>query len=376
MIYLDNSATTKPDSSVLDTFNKVSMNFFGNPSSLHHLGAEAERFFKKVRQQVADLLTCQSKEVIFTSGGTESNNLAIKGVANYYKNRGNHIITSEVEHPSVYEACKQLENKGFNVTYLPVNDKGIVNVKELEQAITKETILVSIMHVNNEIGTIQPIEQIAKLLKSHKKILFHTDAVQSFSKLKTPIKDVDLLSISGHKLNGLKGTGLLYVKSGVQIDPLFSGGEQEFNLRSGTENLAGAASFARAMRLALNKLPQANQMNDLKKSLIKSLSTIEGVKITTPKESAPHIIHFSVPGIKPETLIHALAQRDIYVSTQSACSSKSAEISRVLLACGYESEIAKSGIRVSLSYETTKEEIEKFIHVLKEEIEKIQEMLR
>lgn len=232
------------------------------------------------------------------------------------------------------------------------------------------------MHVNNEIGSIQPIEQIAKLLKSHKKILFHTDAVQSFSKLKTPIKDVDLLSISGHKLNGLKGTGLLYVKSGVQIDPLFSGGGQEFNVRSGTENLAGAASLARAMRLALNKLPQANQMNDFKKFLIESLLTLEGVNLTTPKESAPHIIHFSVPGIKPETLIHALAQRDIYVSTQSACSSKSVEVSRVLLACGYENEIAKSGIRVSLSYETTKEEIEKFIHVLKEEIEKIQEMLR
>ncbi len=376
MIYLDNSATTKPDPSVLDTFNKVSMKFFGNPSSLHSLGAESERFFKKVRQQVAELLTCQEKEVVFTSGGTESNNLAIKGVANYYKKRGNHIITSEVEHPSVYEACKQLENSGFNVTYLPVNNKGIIELNELEQAITKETILVSIMHVNNEIGSIQPIEEIAKILKKHKSILFHTDAVQSFSKLKIPLKDVDLLSISGHKINGLKGTGFLYVKSGVQIDPLFSGGEQEFNLRSGTENLAGAASLARAMRLALNKLTRANQIDDLKQILIESLQNIEDVKITTPKESAPHIIHLSVPGIKPETMIHALAQRDIYVSTQSACSSKSADISRVLLACGYETEMAKSGIRVSLSYETTKEEIKVFIDVLQEEIEKIQEMLR
>ena len=376
MIYLDNSATTKPDPSVLDTFNKVSMKFFGNPSSLHSLGAESERFFKKVRQQVAELLTCQEKEVVFTSGGTESNNLAIKGVANYYKKRGNHIITSKVEHPSVYEACKQLENSGFNVTYLPVNNKGIIELNELEQAITKETILVSIMHVNNEIGSIQPIEEIAKILKKHKSILFHTDAVQSFSKLKIPLKDVDLLSISGHKINGLKGTGLLYVKSGVQIDPLFSGGEQEFNLRSGTENLAGAASLARAMRLALNKLTRANQIDDLKQILIESLQNIEDVKITTPKESAPHIIHLSVPGIKPETMIHALAQRDIYVSTQSACSSKSADISRVLLACGYETEMAKSGIRVSLSYETTNEEIKVFINVLQEEIEKIQEMLR
>lgn len=376
MIYLDNSATTKPDPSVLDTFNKVSMKFFGNPSSLHSLGAESERFFKKVRQQVAELLTCQEKEVVFTSGGTESNNLAIKGVANYYKKRGNHIITSEVEHPSVYEACKQLENSGFNVTYLPVNNKGIIELNELEQAITKETILVSIMHVNNEIGSIQPIEEIAKILKKHKSILFHTDAVQSFSKLKIPLKDVDLLSISGHKINGLKGTGLLYVKSGVQIDPLFSGGEQEFNLRSGTENLAGAASLARAMRLALNKLTRANQIDDLKQILIESLQNIEDVKITTPKESAPHIIHLSVPGIKPETMIHALAQRDIYVSTQSACSSKRVDISRVLLACGYETEMAKSGIRVSLSYETTNEEIKVFINVLQEEIEKIQEMLR
>lgn len=376
MIYLDNSATTIPDPTVLETFNKVSMEYFGNPSSLHILGAKSEQFFYKVRDQVADLLNSEAKEVIFTSGGTESNNLAIKGVANYYKGRGNHIITSEIEHPSVYEACKQLEDEGFIVTYLKVNKEGIIDIDDLKKSITEKTILVSIMHVNNEIGSIQPIKEIAQLLKPYKKIKFHTDAVQSFSKVPIDLDGIDLLSISGHKLNGLRGTGVLYIKKGVHLTPLFAGGEQEFNFRSGTENVAGFASLARAMRLSLNKLSNVNNLNVLKEKMMADLNQIDGVLVNTPKNSAPHIVHFSIPGIKPETIIHALAERDIYVSTQSACSSKNADLSRVLVACGHNDEMSSSGIRVSLSYETTEVEINKFIKALIIEVEKIKEMLR
>lgn len=376
MIYLDNSATTLPDQTVLETFNKVSIDFFANPSSLHNLGAKTEKLYGKVRSQVADLLNCEANEIVFTSGGTESNNLAIKGVAHFFKNRGNHIITTEIEHPSVYEACKQLENEGFEITYLSVNDQGVIDLGELEEAITNETILVSIMHVNNEIGSIQPINKITKLLKSNKKILFHTDAVQSFSKLPIDLDGIDLLSISGHKLNGLRGTGVLYVRRGVQLNPLFCGGEQEFNFRSGTENVAGYAALARAMRLSLNKMAQKNNLNQLKEKLKNKLTQMDGIKVNTPIKSAPHIVHFSIPGIKPETIIHALAEKEIYVSTQSACSSKRADLSRVLLACGHEEKIAKAGIRVSLSYETTEFEIDMFYKVLTIKIKKIKEMLR
>ncbi len=375
MIYLDNSATTKPDETVLETFNKVSTKFFANPSSLHNLGAKAEQFYNKVKAQAANLLKCDANEIIFTSGGTESNNLAIKGVANFYKNRGNHIITTKIEHASVYKACEQLENNGFEVTYLSVNDQGVIDLQELERAIRKTTILVSIMHVNNEIGSVQPINQVAELLKEHKKILFHTDAVQSFSKLPINLDGIDLLSISGHKLNGLRGTGLLYARKGIQLDPLFVGGEQELNFRSGTENVAGNAALARAMRLSLAKLDSTDELNRLKENLKAELIKIDSIHVNTPKQSAPHIVHFSVPGINPETIIHALAKNDIYVSTQSACSSKSADLSRVLLACGHDIDIASSGIRVSLSYETFQAEIDIFIHVLKAEVNKLQKVL-
>lgn len=376
MIYLDNSATTKPDNSVLDTFNKVSTDMFANPSSLHNLGAKTEKFYDKVRLQVANLLKCETNEIIFTSGGTESNNLAIKGVVNFYKNRGNHIITTKVEHPSVYNACEQLERSGYEVTYLNVNEQGVIDLEELEQAIKKTTILVSIMHVNNEIGSVQPIHEVAKMLNQHKKILFHTDAVQSFSKLPINLEGIDLLSISGHKLNGLRGTGVLYIRKGIQLDPLLVGGQQEFNFRSGTENVAGNAALARAMRLSLTKFESVDKLNRLKEDLRIKLLKIESIHMNTPKQSAPHIVHFSVPGINPETIIHALAKEEIYVSTQSACSSKSADLSRVLLECGNNIDVASSGIRVSLSYETTQAEIDIFIHVLKEEVNKIQKVLR
>ena len=376
MIYLDNSATTKPDNSVLETFNKVSTSLFANPSSLHNLGAKTEQFYNKVRAQVADLLKCDANEIIFTSGGTESNNLALKGIASFYKKRGNHIITTKIEHPSVYKACEQLEEIGFEITYLNVNEQGIIDLEELKQAIKETTILVSIMHVNNEIGSVQPIHEVAKILEQHKKILFHTDAVQSFSKLPINLKGIDLLSISGHKLNGLRGTGVLYIRSGVQLDPLLVGGQQEFNFRSGTENVAGNAALARAMRLSLNKFESVDQLNQLKEDLKAKLIEIESIHLNTLEQSAPHIVHFSVPGINPETIIHALAKEEIYVSTQSACSSKSADLSRVLLECGHDIDIASSGIRVSLSYETTQAEIDTFIRVLKEEINKIQKVLR
>ena len=378
MIYLDNSATTVPDQSVLDTFNKVSKSFFGNPSSLHNLGGTSEKLYGKIRTQAASLLNVNFDEIIFTSGGTEGNNLALTGIVGAYKQRGNHIITTEIEHASVYETCKRLEVKGFAVTYLKVDSDGLIDIEELKSALTDQTILVSIMHVNNEIGSVQPIKEIGDLLKEYPKAYFHVDAVQSFGKIPLNINEnsIDLLTISGHKIHGLKGTGLLYLKKSVQLVPLFSGGGQELGYRSGTENLAGQAGLVRAMRLAMEKEESKNNLLRLKAQIITSLEKRRDIFINTPKLSAPHIVHFSIMGIKPETIIHALAEHNVYVSTQSACSSKSEDLSRVLLACGHDEERSRTGIRVSMSYYTTENEVNKFIHVLHSEIDKIREMLR
>src|SRR5690625_1869009 len=241
MIYLDNSATTKPDPSVLNSFYKVSNQYFGNPSSIHELGGEVEKLHNRAREQAAQLLQVNTDEIVFTSGGTEGNNLAIKGIAWKHQQRGKHIITSSVEHSSVYETCKRLEELGFHITYLPVDQSGVINIEQLEQAITSETILVAVMHVNNEIGTIQPIIEIGNILKKYPKVFFHVDAVQSFGKVPLTLQNtgIDLSTFSGHKIHGLKGTGMLYIRNGTTVFPLLHGGGQEDGFRSGTENVAG-----------------------------------------------------------------------------------------------------------------------------------------
>lgn len=379
MIYFDNSATTKPYDEVLRSFLKVSSEYFGNPSSLHRIGGQAEKLLHQARKQIASLLNVKTNEIYFTSGGTESNNLAIKGAALKYKNRGNHIITTAVEHASVREAVNQLKEFGFRVTFIPVDKNGRASVKDVEEAITDETILVSMIHVNNEMGCIQPVEEVGRMLQRYPRILFHVDHVQGAGKVPLDLhrNNIHLCSLSGHKFHGLKGTGILYIKEGIQILPLFSGGEQERKFRSGTENVAGFVAMAKALRLTMEKRQQSLElMSRIKERLMEGLATIDGIVLHTPKpHSAPHIINFSVSGVKGETFVHALEERDIYISTTSACSSKKQEPSRTLLAMGVPKEIAANAVRISLSYENTIEEAEYFLKTVKETIKKLKKVV-
>lgn len=378
MIYFDNSATTKPDRAVLDSFRQISQSYYGNPSSVHRFGLEAETLLRKAHQQAATILGVDMNEIVFTSGGTEGNNTAIKGIALAHQNKGKHIITSQIEHPSVIEACQSLEKLGFIVTYLPVNDKGQVNVEDVKSALRSDTILVSIMHVNNELGSIQPIEEIGKLIKQRATTYFHVDHVQGFGKVALDLQraEIDLCTISGHKIHGLKGTGLLYIKKATTIFPLFHGGKQQANYRSGTENVAGIVSFVKAMRLITEKEESYHdylfQMNKL---LRHSLQELPEVIINTSENQAPHILNFSVPGYKPEVIIHALGERDIYISTKSACSSKKPDESAILHAIGLSEERSKTGLRVSLSYQNTKEEIELFCRSLRKVIQQLSQVM-
>lgn len=377
MIYFDNSATTKPYKEVVDSFVKVTTDFFGNPSSLHRIGGEADKLLMKARKQIADLLNIKANEIIFTSGGTESNNLAIKGAALMYKNRGKHIITTDIEHPSVRETFEQLEELGFDVTYLPVDEEGRINVQDMEKAISQKTILVSVMHVNNEVGTIQPIEEIGRLLKNYPKVLFHVDHVQGVGKVPLDLNLVDLCSFSAHKFHGLKGTGLLYIREGIQISPLLTGGGQERKYRSGTENVAGFVALAKALRMTLeNEKKYLGHIVKIKETIIQGINELEEITIHTPtRGSAPHIINFSIKGFKAEVFLHALEEKDIYVSTTSACSSKKHKTSSTLLSMGVPEEIAKSAIRISLTYENTIEEALFVVKAIKETVNKLKEVM-
>jgi cysteine desulfurase len=380
MIYLDNSATTKPYKEVLDIFLTVSEKYFANPSSLHSKGGEAENLLTAARKSISALLDVQPSEIVFTSGGTEGNNIAIKGIAFQHQNRGKHLITTAVEHASSYESFQYLETQGFEVTYLPVDEAGVVSIEDLKEALRPETVLVSMLHVNNETGTIQPIEEIGKILKEHKKIFFHVDNVQGIGKVPLQLKEwgIDLCTISAHKIHGLKGTGLLYIKNGVTLSALFTGGEQEYRKRAGTENVAGIASMAKALRLTLDEMRiKKEKMLEVKQVFTEGLKNIEGVELNTPeKHSAPHIVNFSVEGIKPEVLIHALDKRNIFVSTRSACSSKQGGASRILLEMGLDERRASTAIRISTSYDNTLEEAKNTLKVLEEEILNFKKVMR
>lgn len=379
MIYFDNSATTKPYKEVIDSFVKVSTDYFGNPSSLHQLGGMAEQLLSQARNQIAKLLNVKQTEIIFTSGGTESNNLAIKGASFEYQGRGNHIITTAIEHASVRETMEQLRKFGFEITYLPVDKDGKVSVTSVEEAIRKETILVSIMHVNNEVGSIQPIKEIGKLLKNYSKILFHVDYVQGIGKVPLDFHEcgVDLCSISGHKFHGLKGTGALFIRDGLKIFPLFAGGSQELKVRSGTENVAGIVAMAKALRLTMDQFAKKRPaMLQVNQTIRDGLAKIEGITINTSKNnSAPHIINFSVKGYKAETFVHLLAEKEIFVSTTSACSSRIPQPSKTLLAMGIPVEEAKSAIRISLTYDNTLEEAKQVIAAISESLNHLGEVL-
>ena len=380
MIYLDNSATTKPLPEVMDSFVKVSKEYFGNPSSLHGIGGQAEKLLSQARSQVTQLLSVKQKEIYFTSGGTEGNNLAIKGIAFAYKDRGKHLITTTIEHASVRESFKQLESMGFEVTEIPVDSNGRVHVVDIEEAIRPDTILVSVIHVNNEVGTIQPIEEIGQLLKKHPKILFHVDHVQGIGKVPLDLNEshVDLCTISAHKFHGLKGNGLLFVRDGVMIHPLFTGGSQEGKVRSGTENVAGVVCMSKALRLILDKLQTGlEQLRKVSNELRKGLEKINGIVINTPEKfAAPHILNFSVPHVKSEVFVHALEEKDIFVSTTSACSSKQKTRSNTLVAMGIPEERAGSAIRVSLSYYNTLDEVKKVLSAVEQTVEGLRKVMK
>lgn len=366
-IYLDHAATTPVAREVMEAMQPYFNEKFGNASSLHFFGREARDALEKSRKTIADFIGARPNEIIFTSGGTESNNLSLKGVAFANKDKGKHIITSKIEHHAILEVCHELEKQGFKVTYLPVDKEGKVNPKDVEKAITKETILVSIMHANNEIGTIEPIEEIGKICKKHK-VYFHTDAVQSFGKIPIDVKkmNVDLLSASSHKLYGPKGVGMLFVKQDVKIEAIQQGGGHEQGLRSGTENVASIVGFAKAVELAERNMKIENEREiKLRDRLINEILKIPGAHLTGSKDRLPFNASFYFEGVEGEALLIRLNEKGIAVSTGSACSSKSLEPSHVLTAIGLKPEQAHGSLRITLGKDNTEADIEYTIEQLK-----------
>lgn len=366
MIYFDNSATTKALPAVLDTYRKVSEDFFGNPSSLHALGDHAYQLLEGARSQIAELIHAQPSEIYFTSGGSEGDNWIIKGTAIEKRPFGRHLITTAVEHPAVINTMKQLESLGFEVTYLPVDHRGFINIADLRAAIRPDTILVSIMAVNNEIGAMQPIQAAARVLDDYPTIHFHVDAVQAIGKGLLPaLRDprIDFITFSGHKFHGPRGTGFIYAKTGRHFAPLITGGGQESNLRSGTENVPAIAAMAKALRLLLANEPAAvaNQQA-IRRRIYDHVSQLPNVTMfsqLTP-DFAPHILCFAIAGVRGETIVHAFENEQIYISTTSACSSKKGTESSTLAAMHVDSSIATSAIRVSLDEYNTLAEADQF----------------
>jgi len=362
--YLDNSASTPLYPEVLELMNRVQEQCFGNPSAMHEKGIAAERVIAEARGQVARVLGVSDKELIFTSGGTEANNLAICGAARRNRNRGNHLITTVIEHPSVLNCFRYLEGEGFRVTYLPVNQSGMIDLIMLQDEITPATTLVSIMHVNNEIGTVLPLSVIGQTIKAkNPRTLFHVDAVQSFTKLTLdPISwQADLISCSSHKIHGPKGAGCLWIKKGTLIEPLLHGGRQEMGLRSGTENTAAIAGFGFAAQLSgSNQGKKTAAMMDFKKTFIQELEKqglIFSINGPSPESAAPHIINLAFSGLKAEILLHSLEEKHIYVSAGSACHSRHPEPSHVLKAIGLQDDLLAGSIRFSFSALNSLEEV-------------------
>ena len=363
MIYFDNAATTKIYDDALTSYVQVSQKFFGNPSSLHQLGVDAYQVLTKARAQVANLLSVQPEEIFFTSGGTESNNWAIKGTALEKSVFGKHIITTKIEHPSVIQTCKQLERFGFEVTYLDVDSRGIVNIEQLKESLRKDTILVSVMAVNNEVGAIQPIDEISQVLEAYPSIHFHVDAVQAVERARQllAIGRIDLLSLSAHKFHGPRGIGIMYKKFGRKIQALLTGGGQEKGQRSTTENLPGIVATTKALRMTLE---EKSVTSELRGQLWKEIATKSEIRIFSPEDGASHVLCFAIKGVRGEVVVHAFENHGIYISTTSACSSKKADSSSTLYAMDVPTEWATGAVRVSFSNDNTKEEVEQFIDVL------------
>lgn len=377
-IYLDNAATTKVYPSVCEKMVEVMSKDYGNPSSLHMKGFAAEQYVKEARKTIASVMKVDEKEIVFTSGGTESNNMAIIGAAMANKRRGKHLITTSIEHASVYNPFIWLEGQGFEVTYLPVDNHGIVSTEALEGALRDDTILVSVMAVNNEIGTIQPLDEIGAVIKKESpEILFHVDAIQGFGKIEIyPSRlRIDLMSVSGHKLHGPKGIGFLYIKNKVKVQPLILGGGQQKDMRSGTENVPGIAGLGEAVcRVFENFKDKQRNLYTLREQFVSRLEQMDGVKINgfahqvsdvnLHQGPAPHVVSASFEDIRAEVLLHALEERGIYVSSGSACSSNHPAISGTLKAIGVERKYLDATIRFSLCYDTTEEELNTCCEVL------------
>lgn len=372
MVYFDNSATTKVAPQVLETYSKVSKQIWGNPSSLHALGEKAFGLLEQARSQIAELMGVEQDEIFFTSGGTEGDNWVVKGTAIEKRMHGKHIITSSVEHPAVLNSMAQLEKLGFEVTYLPVDENGRVSVADLEGAIRSDTILVSIMAVNNEIGAIQPIDEIAAVLRAYPKIHFHIDAVQGIGKgIQQMIMNerVDFVTFSGHKFHAPRGIGFMFKRRGRKLAPLMSGGGQEKNLRSGTENLPAIAAMAKSLRLLLEEEEKKVQKQfEIKKFIYDYVTKFPKVTMFSQMTAdfAPHILCFTIDGVRGETIVHAFEEHEIYISTTSACSSKKHVVSGTLNAMNIPDKIATSAIRISLDEHNSLAEAREFVGVFEQ----------
>lgn len=369
--YLDNSATTVCEPSVVEKVVQMMTSCYGNPSAMHNKGVEAEKFVKEAKEIIAKTLKVQEKEIIFTSGGTESNNMAIMGCAAANHRMGKHLITTKIEHPSVGNVMKHMEEEGYEVTYLPVDENGIVKLEQLKEALRPDTMLVSIMHVNNEIGAVQPIEEISKIVKANNRsTLFHVDAIQGYGKYRIFPKKmgIDLLSVSGHKIHGPKGVGFLYCDAKVKIKPIIFGGGQQKDLRSGTENVPGIVGIAEAAKEIYTDFEaKIEHLYEVKAHFVEEISKLEGVKINglTGRDSAPHVVSVSFPGVRSEVLLHSLEEREVYASAGSACSSNKPAVSATLKAINVPKEHLDSTLRFSFSVHTTIEETDYCVEVLK-----------
>lgn len=378
MIYLDNAATTKPNQDVLDTFLKVNQTLYFNPSSPHKAGVQAEQLLIQAKQQIKDVLALNNQfDIVFTSGATESNNIALQGVARKKKAFAPEIITSVLEHPSVLEVVRELGNQGFIIKYVDIKSDGRIDIAHLKSLMSDKVGLVTCMYVNNIMGQVQPIAEIGRLIKQYPKAHFHVDAVQAIGKIPLNLKNIHSLSISGHKFNGLKGQGVLFVNNVHQIEPIMQGGGQELGIRSGTINLPINISIVKAIKHAVYNQEQLQQKLSLMNNELRTfVNKYKGVYINSPQDAAPHILNIAFPGVKGEVLVNAFSKYDVMLSTTSACASKKAELNEVLLGMGISKRNIEGSIRISLGSNTTADNIAEFKETFIQVYEEVKELLK
>lgn len=376
MIYLDYSATTPVLYDVLESYNKVTKEYIGNVNSLHALGTKSKELYQSATKQICDLLHVMPSEIIYTSGATESNNMALKGIAHAYENRGKHIIVSKLEHPSIYAICEYLESNGFTISYVDNDEEGLIDFEDLKKKMRPDTILVSICAVNSEVGIRQPLKTIRQIIKKENSMtLFHSDMTQAIGKIPVNMHDVDLASISGHKIFGPKGIGILYKNEMVRLMPLIHGSSKDKDLRPGTIPLPLIVSLSKAIRIALEDLDKREDyVKKLHDKVEDHIKKYENIKINTSKYSIPHILNISLMNIRPETMIHALEAHEIYVGSNTACSS--GELSTSVMAIYHDKKRALTTLRISISYVTSNDEINRFLHYFDTEYEKLESLVQ